>query len=858
MPPIRSFDRRSSPLSDPADNMPEDAVQQRRAGVHGALWALGWSLVAAMAAFQVYDVLRRRDIVLDTAEHRLSSVARALSEQTAASVQVVDAVVRETVDDVQASALAPSNTLRAELSEHLRNRLRATPQIRNLLVLGPTGTLVGSAAGAPIESDLTRSGYVMAHRDASSSPSLSTAFRVPGDGSWTIALTHRINGPNQEFLGVTVAYLDLDYFRRSYATVELGKGSHVRLFHRDGTLLAAYPSNAVDIGRSFADRPLFRQLATTPEGVLQVSNAPVNGAESIRAAQIVHGLPLVVSVAVDRAAIMEPWNIQALHSAVRTTLLCVSVLLLMWLVLRELRRREQAEARLRVQKALLDELIESAPEAIVMLDLQERVTRVNREFTRMFGYGASEAEGRTLDDLIVPEDLAQEAARLTQAVSRGQHTATETERRRKNGERLPVSVLGTPILTGTGQIASYAIYRDLSEHKLAEAERVKLESRLRQAEKLEAIGTMAGGIAHDFNNVLAAILGYGDMALNAPPEGGALKRYLGNVMTAAHRAKALVDQILNYSRSTRGKRGVVGVHAVVEETLDLVRASLPADVELHPRLEARESTVIGDATQLHQLVMNLCTNAIHAMRTGGMLGVTLDAVDTAADREVSHGLLPAGRYVRLSVQDNGCGMEPTVVERIFEPFFTTRDVGSGIGLGLALVQGIVTELGGAIDVMSAPGKGSTFDVYLPRSDVPMLEKADTEVALPRGDGERILLVEDEKAIMLLAEEMLAALGYEPAGFTRPAEALAELRADPARFDAAVIDHLMPGMTGTELARQLREMRRDIPIVLVSGYTGPLLTQEALSAGIDHILTKPLDFRQLADAMAHVCARASVR
>jgi len=246
------------------------------------------------------------------------------------------------------------------------------------------------------------------------------------------------------------------------------------------------------------------------------------------------------------------------------------------------------------------------------------------------------------------------------------------------------------------------------------------------------------------------------------------------------------------------------------------------------------------------------------MRSGGTLGVTLDTVDTAADREVSHGLLPAGRYVRLGVQDNGCGMEPAVVERIFEPFFTTRDVGSGTGLGLALVQGIVTELGGAIDVRSEPGKGSTFDIYLPRSDAPVLEKADAQVALPRGAGERILLVEDEKAIMLLAEEMLAALGYEPAGFTRPADALAELRADPARFDAVVIDHLMPGMTGTELARHLREARRDIPIVLVSGYTGPLLTQEALSAGIDHILTKPLDLRQLADAMARVCARASVR
>jgi CheY-like chemotaxis protein len=256
--------------------------------------------------------------------------------------------------------------------------------------------------------------------------------------------------------------------------------------------------------------------------------------------------------------------------------------------------------------------------------------------------------------------------------------------------------------------------------------------------------------------------------------------------------------------------------------------------------------------------MNLCTNAIHAVRSGGVLNVILDTVDTAADRELSHGLLPAGRYVRLTVEDNGCGMEHAVVERIFEPFFTTREPGSGTGLGLALVHGIVAELGGAIDVTSRPAAGSVFDLYLPRSDAPALEKAEAEIPLPRGAGERILLVEDEKALMLLAEEMLAALGYEPAGFSRAGDALAEFHADPARFDAVVIDHLMPGMTGIELARHLRETVPDIPIVLVSGYTGPLLTQEALSAGVDQILTKPLDFRQLAEAMARALLRAVVR
>jgi CheY-like chemotaxis protein len=256
--------------------------------------------------------------------------------------------------------------------------------------------------------------------------------------------------------------------------------------------------------------------------------------------------------------------------------------------------------------------------------------------------------------------------------------------------------------------------------------------------------------------------------------------------------------------------------------------------------------------------MNLCRNAEHAMSAGGKLTVSLDVIDANEDATLSHGLLPAGRYIRLRVEDTGCGMTPEVAARIFEPFFTTRESGTGTGLGLALVQGIVTDLGGAIDVASRPEQGSTFDIYLPRSDAEAIEKADYAIPLPRGHGERVLLVEDERPLMLLTEEMLAALNYEPAGFTRPSEALEEFRADPTRFDAVVLDQLMPGMTGTELARQIRQLRADVPVVLISGYTGPVLTLQALSSGIDHILTKPLDLQQIAEALSKVLAREPVR
>ncbi|MEO8009682.1 MAG: ATP-binding protein, partial [Betaproteobacteria bacterium] len=295
---------------------------------------------------------------------------------------------------------------------------------------------------------------------------------------------------------------------------------------------------------------------------------------------------------------------------------------------------------------------------------------------------------------------------------------------------------------------------------------------------------------------------------------------------------------------------------VMEETLDLVRVSLPSGIELNAKLGAQRVCVIADPTHIHQLIMNLCRNAELAMSAGGRLTVGLDVIDSNEDATLSHGLLPTGRYLRLRVEDTGCGMAPEVTARVFEPFFTTRDSGTGTGLGLALVQGIVTDLGGAIDVVSFPGQGSTFDIYLPRSDAEAIQKADDAALLPRGSGQHVLLVEDEKPLMLLTEEMLAALNYEPAGFTHPQEALEEFRADPERFDAVVLDQLMPGMTGTELARQMRQLRADVPVVLISGYTGPLLTQQALSVGIDHVLTKPLDLRQIAQALSKVLARAS--
>ena len=484
--------------------------------IHRGLWLGGALLITAMVASAAYDVAHRREIVIETTRQEGARLARALAQQIARLLYSVDAVVRDTATD---ALVSPLRDLHWVLHERLRDRIHSIQPIQDLLVVGSDGRLTASAAQFPVQAtSLANQPYFIAQRlNPDAGLYISKPFHGHGDRRSTIALSHGIRGPKGEFLGVAVAELDVDYFRQFYAAIALGPGGVLDLFGRDGQLLAQYPGSSADIGRTVTDQPLLRQLLSGTGPVTTIVHNSVDGRDEIYAAQAVPGYPMVVGVGVDEALALAAWRTQAVHSAVRTGLLCLAVVLLIALVIRQLRRREGAEELLRVQTALLDELFESAPEAIVMLNLDERVTRVNREFTHLFGYSADEARGRPLSELIVPLDLKQESWRITQAIGQGRHVSRETERVGKDGRRLHVSLLGAPIVTAKGQIASYAIYRDISERVSAQAEREKLALRLRQAEKLEAIGTMAGGIAHDFNNILGAILGYGDMALTTAP-----------------------------------------------------------------------------------------------------------------------------------------------------------------------------------------------------------------------------------------------------------------------------------------------------------------------------------------------------
>jgi CheY-like chemotaxis protein len=332
-----------------------------------------------------------------------------------------------------------------------------------------------------------------------------------------------------------------------------------------------------------------------------------------------------------------------------------------------------------------------------------------------------------------------------------------------------------------------------------------------------------------------------------------LRRHIEGVMTAALRAKSLVERILAFSRSGGGERVPVHVQSVVGEALDLLLPSLPRGVTLTRELTAGDAAVLSDPAQIHQVVMNLCTNATQAMDHDGVLSVSLDVANQMQGTLVATGELPAGQYVRLSVQDQGQGIREETIERIFDPFFTTKGMGAGTGLGLSLVHGIVTDLGGGIEVVSAPGAGTRFIIYIPWFGRVAATK-ELDAPLLRGDGERILLIDDETALVQSGEEIIASLGYEPVGFTSSVAALDAFRADPEGFDAILSDETMPEVSGAVFAAEVRKLRGDIPIVLMSGYVTPALTARARAAGVSEVLSKPLAKQDLARCLAAVLLR----
>jgi len=419
--------------------------------------------------------------------------------------------------------------------------------------------------------------------------------------------------------------------------------------------------------------------------------------------------------------------------------------------------------------------------------------------------------------------------------------AVPVKERRTRDERVRMDVIG--------------VLRNVTERRRIEDERRRLGERLRQAEKLEAVGALAGGIAHDFNNILGAILGYAEMLQGATDPGSKARKYSDTIASAGERGKALVAQILAFSRSTEQEKHAVDLRAIVEEVVATLAGSLPSSIRVREEDSAEACVTFGNATHLYQLIMNLCTNAMQAMPTGGELRIAFGrSEEIPAERMLAGGPLAAGPYHVLEIQDQGTGIDPAVIGRIFEPFFSTKEMGKGTGLGLAIAHGVTLSHGGGIDIESQIGTGTKFIVYLPVYAGAAVPVDPQRAEIPRGNGETILVVDDEPALVELSQDLLAELGYEPVGYTSSVRALAAYHATPHRFAAVLTDEVMPDLTGTELCAQLRAQAESLPILVASGYGGSGFELRAANAGATRILRKPYRKSELGTALAAVLKR----
>jgi signal transduction histidine kinase/ActR/RegA family two-component response regulator len=387
--------------------------------------------------------------------------------------------------------------------------------------------------------------------------------------------------------------------------------------------------------------------------------------------------------------------------------------------------------------------------------------------------------------------------------------------------------------------ANIDLKKEIEIRQKFERERVELENKLFQLQKMETIGTLAGGIAHDFNNILTPILGYTDMAREELPEESNLRFDIEQINNAALRGKDLVQQILTFSREVDFNKKPIQLQPVIAEVLNLLKASFPSSVEIKQQLDPRIGTVLADSTHIHQIVMNLCTNANHAMmKTGGILEVKLEAVKVDQKFVEKIPNLKKGDYIRLTISDTGHGMDIKTKERIFEPFFTRKEVGSGSGLGLSVVHGIINNYGGAIVVDSTPGKGTTFSIYLPKYGSDPLGSRKSDKKPVKGD-EHILFVDDEPEITFMGKKMLENLGYKVSVRSDSQSALEEFKKDPMKYSLLVTDQSMPNVTGTELAIMMKEIRPEFKVIIITGFADNLSEKELSESGISEVILKPM-------------------
>lgn len=512
-------------------------------------------------------------------------------------------------------------------------------------------------------------------------------------------------------------------------------------------------------------------------------------------------------------------------------------------------QRELVECKRKIEEISRSEaeyrqMVQTSNDALFLI-YNKKFEIINKKFQEMFRVTPQQVCRQDFDfkELVVPANRCIFSQRLLKLES-GEKQALKFEYTAlsSDGTEIDVEASVCTIKYKDG-MAIQGVIRDITERK-------NLERQLRHSQKIEAISRLAGGIAHDFNNILAIIQGYTELSMDEFETGSTMHRNLTHILSASDRAKDLVNQILTFSRQHEEERQEIQLSRIIDETLRILQPMIPSTIEIRQHIDMDDGIVLANPTQIRQVLMNLCSNAAHAMRdSGGLLEVSLSRTDYESEKILGNLEVCPGSFTKLTVRDTGHGMTPDIVERIFDPYFTTKAAGEGSGMGLAVIHGIIKNHGGEITVYSELGKGTIFTLYLP--EIAENPRSFNSSATITGGNERILFIDDERMITYMHREVLERLGYQVVSISNSIEALDLFRNDPEIFDLIITDQGMPGLTGIELAKQILKIRPDIPVILCTGYSETVTRQDALKIGIKEFIIKPIIKREIAGVIRKV-------
>ncbi len=807
------------------------------------------ALILLTVGFSVWKSVTEYSLTVRAAELQSRGYARALREHAERAFSEADTVLLDTIDHIR-----DHGDIEKENSQHLREFInrhsRNTPQIGAVFLVNRDGLLFANLPDTPVKQvSVADRDYFIHHRDhpGDDTPYLSRPFKSRLSGKWRFTISRPVRSVSGKFEGLVAAAFEMDYFRNFYGSLDLGQQGRIVIVRKDGVLLLAEPLKEADFSKDFSQSHLIRtHLPKASKGTFHIDGGKALLAPDARIISYdsLEHFPVVATANMGLDEVTAQWRSNTLFQTVLSLVVSLALWLLALMLLRRFKGIEdtyQTQMEQQIELAASAEAWQSTFDAvessIFVIDLDRNVLRANKSTERIFGVQRGHVIGCLCCEIVIHNLSPLSDCPFLKMLETGHRASIQAV---IGGCWYEVTV--DPVKSAAGKITGAVhIVSDISAIKQAENEREQLEMQLRQAQKMEAIGHLAGGIAHDFNNLLTPIMGYAEMATAAIPNGDPLAPKLAGITAAAHKAKALTQQLLSFGRQKSIVAEAVDLNEVILSFNTILRRTIRESIRIDLILDPEGSYIKGDHTQIEQIILNMTVNAQDAFN-GSQGRITIETCKMVMDGEnarIHPGMVP-GEHVLLSFRDNGCGMSAEVINHIFEPFFTTKQVGHGTGLGLATVYGIVKQHGAHISVTSHEGEGTTFNIFFPACDqAPLMAPQAAPRPNRKATGEiTVLLVEDNEMVREMVQEMLTDYGYTVLVAADPHLAIELFANSAVPIDLLVSDVVMPGMNGPELYELLVVQTPSLKVVFISGYpTNPSLRGGTLEDEINY-LQKP--------------------